>query len=86
MWNGWHQGGGMPYDGGWFWWIPFHGPFGLIVGILAIVAVVALVRHLWRGGPAPAASDGAALGILESRYVNGEIDRDSYLRMKKDLS
>lgn len=82
----WHHGYGMPYDGGWSGWMPFHGPFGLVVGVLVIVAVVALVRHLWRGGSARTVSDGAALGVLETRYVNGEIDRDSYLKMKKDLS
>ena len=84
MWNHWGPGGRFAYDGwcgGW----PFQGGFGLIVTILLIVGVILLVRFLWHGGSDRVASDGAALGILESRYVSGEIDRETYLRMKKDL-
>ena len=84
MWNYWGSGGRFAYDG-WCGAWPFHGGFGLIVTILVIVGVVLLARFLWRGGSDRAVRDGAALGILENRYANGEIDREAYLRMKKDL-
>ena len=83
MWSQcWRYGGGMPYDGGWYWWMPFHGPLGFIVGILIVVGVVLLVRHLWRGRAAAS----AAIEALDVRYARGEIDRDTYIKMRKDLT
>ena len=84
MWNHWGPGGRFAYDGFCGFW-PFHGGFGLIVTLIVIVGVILLIRYLWRGGSERAASDGAALSVLEGRYVNGEIDRETYIRMKKDL-
>ena len=78
----WRYGGSMPYDGGWYGWMPFHGPLGLIVAILIIVGVVLLVRSLWRGRAAAS----AAIEALDVRYARGEIDRDTYIKMRKDLT
>jgi putative membrane protein len=70
----------------WFFW-PFH---GLLTLILIVVVIVVLVRHR----PAPyvpvqsapgAPSRSEALGILESRYARGEIQREEYLQKKQDL-
>ena len=58
--------------------------------ILIVVVIVVLVRHR----PAPyvpvqsapgAPSRSEALGILESRYARGEIQREEYLQKKQDL-
>ncbi len=59
--------------------------FGLLV-VLAVWAIRALSRphggHSSSAGP----SNDPALAILQERYARGEIDRDTYDRMRRDLS
>ncbi len=70
-----------------------HGFFGLFLAIALIIAVIALIRYLWRGD-APshnhpytvATGPGTALTVLEARYAKGEIERDEFLLRKQDLS
>ncbi len=58
---------------------------------LLIVGVVWAVRGL-RGGfqgryhPSKKSDEEEALRILKGRYARGEIDRDEYEKMKKDLA
>jgi putative membrane protein len=72
-------GGGM----GWPWPIMM-----LIFWVAVIVGVVFLVRWLTssanrgRGG----ASEESALDILKKRYAKGEISKDEYEKIKKDIS
>ena len=79
--DGWH-----PMMGGWG-----MGGFGMILNvaiwILAIVAIVWLVRWLFqRGGSAPPADAASgALNILNERYARGEIDKSQYEAMKRDI-
>ena len=58
-----------------------------LIWILVIVAIVYLVRGLFvqnnsvnKSGPGD-----SPLTILQRRYASGEIDKETYDRMKKDL-
>ncbi len=66
------------------WGMHFMGP---LFWIFIIVGVVLLVR--WLMGSANTDSKNhaqeSALEILNKRYARGEIDRETYERMKKDL-
>ncbi len=68
------------------------GPFGMVLGMLlfwglVIVVLVALVRTF--AGPrspgGPGGPEKSALDILKERYARGEIGREEYEQMKKDL-
>ena len=69
--------------GGFFhaWWAAASSLFWIAVVVLAVVWFSRVPRH--QGGPFWRGS--AALDILEQRYARGEIGRDEYLQMKKDL-
>lgn len=82
-------GGGMMgwggYGGfgmGFFGWI-----FMLLFWGLIIVGLVLLVRWLWdQGRPGTSAGAGdAPLEILKRRYARGEVSKEEFDRMKKDL-
>jgi len=66
------------------WGIPFMGP---LFWIFIIVGVVLLAR--WLIGSSNTDSENyvreSALEILNKRYARGEIDRETYARMKQDL-
>ena len=77
-----------------FFWLPFHGLFTLLVIILVLVLVFGRRHHYYYPatsssgappGPAVPASRSDALSILEGRYARGEIQREEYLEKKKDL-
>ncbi len=82
MWHwgwGWGHGAyGLP-----FWWIGVG--FRLIFIAAVIVGVVYLVRLFarqgWRGH-----DEGSALDILQKRYARGEITKEQYEEMKRNLS
>lgn len=58
--------------------------FMLLFWALIIVGIVALVRWAFGkgGGPAPG---GRALEILKERYAKGELTREQYQAMRRDL-
>jgi len=83
------------------WWCPMCGPgaprgwgmmmFSMLIWLLVVAVVAVLV---WRfavvrggllspGGRPP--REPSAREIVESRYARGEIDRETYLRMREDL-
>ena len=76
---GWMMGGG--------WWGPGYGLFGmlfmLLFWVLIIAGVVLIVRWLVTQGR-ESRSD-SALDILRQRYARGEIDKDQFEAMKRDL-
>jgi len=79
MWNGWGPGG---------WGMGFGGIFMILFWVVVVVGVVALIRWLMQQqGPGERRSrgDGTALEILRERYARGEIGREDYERMKRDL-
>jgi len=67
---GWGMGWGMPF-------------FGLFFWILIIVGIVVLVRWLM-GNKADDVQE-SPLDILKKRYARGDIDRETYERIKKEL-
>ena len=81
-----HDGGMM--DGGMMMgmmggWMLLWALVGLALLVVAVLAAVWLVKHRSPAGP------GAGPGpeeVLRRRYAAGEIDREDYLRMQRDLS
>jgi putative membrane protein len=57
--------------------------FSLALLVLIVLGIVWLVRRLQRDSQA---SGSAALDELQRRYALGEIDRDTFLRMRDDLT
>jgi putative membrane protein len=74
---GWMHGGGLP-----FWWLGAGFRF-LFLGAAA-VGVVYLVRYFNRHGGGHRAE--TALEILQKRYARGEITREQFEEMKRNLS
>lgn len=73
----------MGFFGHWF-----VGLFVLVFWLVAIVAIVLLVRMLLSSSrtPAPAGlSRSKALEELDLRYARGEINREDYLARRADL-
>ncbi len=68
------------YGWGMDWGMPF---FGLFFWILIIAGVVFFVR--WLMGRKEDDMQTNPLDILKRRYARGEINRETYERMKKDL-
>lgn len=64
---------------------PFGWIFMLIFWILVIVALVYAIR--WLAGPPKGGKplEKTALDILKERYARGDISREEFERMKKDL-
>ena len=82
----------MWYDYGYGWTghpHSFHGPFSIIGILLLIALVVFLVRFFVKGKNRNQCHDhthkSEALSLLETRYVQGDIDRDEFLKKKADL-
>jgi putative membrane protein len=84
--NSWHMGRWMMGDWGMGW-------FGMIFMILfwglSIIGLVLLIRWLFqatgsRGHP-DVSSGSKAIDILKERYARGEITRDEFESMKKDI-
>ena len=73
--------GGM--DGMGWGWIGLGVVHMLLFWVLVILGIVALVRWL-AGGPA---DDGAAraIDILKARYARGQITREQFEQMKRDI-
>jgi len=79
---------GMMGSWGGTWW----GPFGMIIWLLLLVAIVIaivwFVRSVTQAGGrerTPSRSS-SGLEILEERYARGEIDREEDLQKERDLT
>ena len=68
------------YGWGMGWGFPFLGP---IVWILVLIGIVYLVR--WLVSSRDERVQESPLDILKKRYARGEIDRDTFQRMKKEI-
>ena len=75
-----HDGGMMGMMGG---WMLLWALLGIALLVVAVLAVIWLVKQ--RTPTRPDASPGAR-ELLHRRYAAGEIDREEYLRMQRDLS
>jgi putative membrane protein len=82
----WHMGRWMMGDWGMGW---FGMIFMIIFWGLIIVGLVLLIRWLIQNTSSRASSDvstgSKAMNILKERYAKGEINRDEFESMKKDL-
>ena len=74
MWHDWSWGWGMMMGGG---------LLMLLFWILVIVSVVVLVR--WVAGSS-SGGDHRALAILKERYAKGEITKEQFEQMKRDIA
>lgn len=78
MWDGW-GGGWSPF----FWIMPL---VMIVFWVLVIVGIVFLVRWLIESSrPGGAAPGQGAMDILKQRYAKGEITKEQFDQMKKDL-
>lgn len=62
--------------------------FMLVFWVLVIVGILALIRWAWTGASGPSAggrSAESALDILKKRYARGEIKKEEYEAMRRDL-
>jgi len=71
----------MNYDHG-GWWMGGMWFFPLLFWILVIASVVFIIRWLRERGQEQKESP---MDILKKRYASGEIDRDTFERMRKDI-
>jgi len=73
----------MGYDGGWLWMI-----FGFIVFILFWGGVIWLIVWAVKKSTGQKNSDGInqnAIDIAKTRYARGEITKEQFEQIKKDL-
>ena len=67
----------------------FPGPFGWIVTFifwgLILFLVVKLFQVLFRTRSGNSDSDSQALNILKNRYARGEISKEDFDRMRKEI-
>ena len=75
-----HYGMMGGYEGGWPWFMGFHGILSIVLLAFIIVVGIALFRE-WRHRR----DEDPALASLADRYLQGEIDRDEYFLKKEDL-
>jgi putative membrane protein len=66
-------------------WGVFGSLLGLLLIFLFVVAVVAVVRWMWGNKEALSTGRENALDILKKRYAKGEIGKEEFERIKKDI-
>jgi putative membrane protein len=89
QWNrfdGWHMGPGMMgrWGGGWF-GLFLWAVFWILILIVVVLAVKRLLHNAGRRERRPGGDD-RALEILKERYARGEIDREQFEAMKRDIA
>jgi putative membrane protein len=83
MW-GWGWGGlGHGAYGFPFWWLAVGFRFVVLAAI--VVGVVFVARHFARTGGWRSLHEESALDILQKRYARGEITKEQYEEMKRNL-
>ena len=66
----------------------YYGYGGIVMGIIILIAIGVVIYFIYqamRGKDQPLSQTNSALDVLKRRYANGEINRDEYERMKKEL-
>lgn len=79
-------GFGAGLGGGWGLGMGFGWILPLVVIGLIVWAVIAMTRSHAVGTAGEAAPADRSLAILKERYAQGELDADTYRRMRKDLN
>jgi putative membrane protein len=84
------EGGMMGMMGG---WMLLWALVGLALLVIAVLAAIWLVKHrpparpdTAPGAPGQRGEAPSAQELLRRRYAAGEVDREEYLRMQRDLS
>ena len=80
MW-GWHWGIGHAFP---FWWL--GAGFRLVFLAAIVVGVIYLARFFGRQGGSRGHHEESALDILQKRYARGEITKEQYEEMRRNLS
>ncbi len=77
-----------PYGGGWGWgWMIGGWVMMVVFWGLVIFGIVALVRYLGSGqAPAGPARAETPLDILRRRYAAGELTKEQFDQMKRDVA
>lgn len=73
----------MNYDHG-GWWMGGMWFFPLLFWIVVIAGVVFIVKWVRERGQETKPQE-SALDVLNKRYASGELDRESFEQMKKDI-
>jgi putative membrane protein len=66
-------------------WGVFSFLLGLLLILLFIVAAVAVVKWVWGKTPFIAGSGESGADILKKHYAKGEIGKEEFERIKKDI-
>jgi putative membrane protein len=83
QWRNYDQGYG---PGMWGWrMMGFMGPFMMILSWIVIIVVIVLIVR-WVKSSAGHVQGESALDILKKRYARGEITKEEFENMKKDVS
>ncbi len=73
------------YGGGWVWmvggWLTM-----LLFWALLIVGIIALIRFATSGGTARRGGTETPLDILRRRYAAGELTKEQFEQMKRDVA
>jgi putative membrane protein len=77
----------MDYMNHWWWGPGFGWIFMVLFWVLIILGIVALGRWLFsgRGGAGAGGPEKGPLDIVKERYARGEITREQYEQMRRDL-
>ena len=79
----------MWHHDGMGWWMVFGGVWSIIFWVVIVGLVIWGVKKLVerdRGGSAEATRKRDALDIAKERYARGEINKEQFDQIKKDLS
>jgi putative membrane protein len=86
-----HWGGPHWFWGPWPWmtgdwgvWGWIHFLAGIGIRVLFIVALIAALRWLFKAGKGGKGASGA-LEILKERYAKGEVSKEEFERMRRDI-
>ncbi len=73
---------------GWEWGVPMMGLMWLVPLLFLVVLLLALARCLgfWPGALDRGPQTETPKEILDRRYAKGEIDKEKYEEMKRDLN
>ncbi|HYL88841.1 MAG TPA: SHOCT domain-containing protein [Burkholderiales bacterium] len=71
--------------GGWGWGMGFGWIFMILFWALVILGIVALAKWLFSVGGGAGSSGKSALDLLKERYARGEVSREQYEQMRRDL-
>jgi putative membrane protein len=67
-------------------WLSWVGPIAMLVfWALIVTAIAFFIRYLVRSSRS-AAREGSAIEILKARYARGEINKQQFDEMRRDLS